>query len=94
MSEGVQTCWNVCVCVGVSVGVVCSPLVEGTDGEDTARNAWGLSIQIQFSNAFFQRMKFSQKSGAELGWSKRPTHKKLKEALTRTVLTQPKTEAP
>ena len=33
----------VCVCVGVSVGVVCQPLVEGTDGEDTARNAWGLS---------------------------------------------------
>ena len=95
MSEGVQTCWNVCVCVcvGVSVGVVCQPLVEGTDGEDTARNAWGLSIQIQFSNAFFfWRMMFSQKSGPELGWSERAPPTKLKEALVLTVLTQPEME--
>ena len=78
MSEGVQTCWNVCVCVcvGVSVGVVCQPLVEGTDGEDTARNAWGLSIQIQFSNAFFLEDDVFPKIRARTGVEREgPTHK-------------------
>lgn len=67
---------GMCVCVGVSVGVVCSPLVEGTGGEDTARNAWGLSIQIQFSNAFFSEDDVFPKIRAKTGVEREaPAHK-------------------
>ena len=54
----------------------------------------GCQSKYSFQMLFFQRMMFSQKSGPELGWSERPPPTKLKEALTLTVLTQPKTEAP
>lgn len=73
-----------CECVGVSVGVVCQAWVEATMGKIQLGVPRGCQSKYNFLMLFFffLRMKFSQKSGPELGWRERPPPTKLKEALT------------